>query len=282
MFKSNVRLKPYSPVSGWRNMALVSWKEQGDPQVYGRMEVDMENALAYAEELKASGQGSVSPTHLVVRAVALALQHHPRANAIIRLARIYQRESVDIFCQVGIDGEEPDLSGVLIREADRKSPAQIAAELGQRAVAMKARGSANGEDRSFEFSRKILAALPSPLLRLAMAATDFFMYTLNRDLSFLGLPRDPFGSVMVSAIGSLGISEGWPPLVPFSRVPILVSAGAVEPRAVVRDGQVVARRVMTLGVVFDHRLMDGITVSRLARFAKEYLEDPSRHEAAQA
>jgi pyruvate dehydrogenase E2 component (dihydrolipoamide acetyltransferase) len=46
------------------------------------------------------------------------------------------------------------------------------------------------------------------------------------------------------------------PIVNHPEVAIL-SIGRVAPRAVVRDGQVVARRTGTIAITFDHRVVDG-------------------------
>ena len=40
----------------WRRMALANWGRPSDPQIYARMEVDMNEALQYAErESKRAG-----------------------------------------------------------------------------------------------------------------------------------------------------------------------------------------------------------------------------------
>ena len=68
---------------------------------------------------------------------------------------------------------------------------------------------------------------PAWAMRALLNAISFLMYTLNLDLKFLGLPRDPFGSVMLTSIGSLGLEEAFAPLVPYSRVPIVLALGSV-------------------------------------------------------
>ena len=67
---------------------------------------------------------------------------------------------------------------------------------------------------------------------------------LNLDLRWAGIPSDPFGSVMITNVGSLGLDTAYVPLVPYSHVPILLALGAVKDSAVVEDGKVVAGKVM--------------------------------------
>jgi len=117
-----------------------------------------------------------------------------------------------------------------------------------------------------------------PVTRFLLWLTGLLSYTFNINLRFLGLPRDPFGGAMVTSIGSLGLNEGYPPLVPMSRVPVLVCAGKVEDRPVVRDKEIVIRPICVLTATFDHRVMDGFLAGKLARFITEYMEDPEAHE----
>lgn len=271
----NVELYPFKKPSMWRKMSLANWKHPTDPSVYGRLEVDMTQALAYADSESERSGAKVTPTHIVVRATALALRRHSAANAIVRFNRIYERKQVDIFCQVAIAGDKPDLSGAVIRNADRKKAGDIAAELRDKALAVR-------EDRDEELgkSRKSLDLLPAFLYRPVLWFLAILQYTFNLDLRFLGLPRNAFGSAMVTSIGSLGIDEGFAPLVPMSRTPIVLSVGKVSDRAVVVDGQIVIRSVCVLSACFDHRIMDGLTGGKLGAAVSRYMADPAAYESA--
>ena len=48
----------------------------------------------------------------------------------------------------------------------------------------------------------------------------------------------------------------------------------MEPRAVVREGEVVARQMMNISLSFDHRLIDGHEGAEFAQRIKGYIEDP--------
>ena len=254
-------------------MSFGNWKNTTDPQVYGRLEVDLASTMEYARRETERTGVKITPTHLVIRGVALALREYPDANSLIRWNRVYQRKKIDIFCQVAIPGEKPDLSGTTIREVDRKRPFEIAQELREQSQAVR-----KAEDREFVKTRKTLNVIPSGFSRFVLRFVAFLQYTLNLNLSFIGLPRDPFGGVMVTSIGSLGISEAYPPLVPMSRVPFLVSVGKVEDKPVVRDGQIAIRPECVLTATFDHRIMDGLLIGKLAEFVTSYLSAPEEYE----
>jgi pyruvate dehydrogenase E2 component (dihydrolipoamide acetyltransferase) len=55
----------------------------------------------------------------------------------------------------------------------------------------------------------------------------------------------------------------------------ILSVGALAPRAVVHDGQVVARNAMTLTLACDHRILYGAEAARFLARIRELLETPS-------
>jgi len=93
-------------------------------------------------------------------------------------------------------------------------------------------------------------------------------------LEFLGIPKDPFGSVMITNIGGMGIDMALAPLCPYTRVPLLMAVGSVKDRPVAVEGKVEVRPVMTIGVTFDHRLIDGVHAAEMAREFKHCFERP--------
>ena len=54
----------------------------------------------------------------------------------------------------------------------------------------------------------------------------------------------------------------------------ILSVGALEPRAVVRDGEVVARSTMELTLACDHRILYGAEAAEFLARIRERLEQP--------
>jgi pyruvate dehydrogenase E2 component (dihydrolipoamide acetyltransferase) len=241
--------------------------------VYARLEVDMSSALQYARTESQRADVRITPVHLVMRSVALALKKHPDANAIVRWNRVYSRNRVHIFSQVAIPRKKPDLSGAILRDVDTKGPAELALELQSKTAEIR-----RGEDEEFSKTRRILDRTPAFAYRPVLSLIDFFQFTLNLRLPFLGLAPDPFGAAMVTDVGTLGVSEAFAPLVPRTRVALVVAVGKVEDRPVAREGNVVIRPMCTLGVTFDHRIMDGLLASKLAKIVVRYLSNPEGYE----
>ena len=85
--------------------------------------------------------------------------------------------------------------------------------------------------------------MPYFLLRPFLRLLSFLCYTLNLDLRGLGIASDPFGSLMITNIGSLGLDTAYAPLVPFSRVPILFAIGEAKDQVLVENGQVIVGKI---------------------------------------
>ena len=126
-----------------------------------------------------------------------------------------------------------DLSGVKVDAPHRKSLREIVADFEDAAAKVRARD----RSQALERSRGGLLRIPALLIGFVMRLLSFLNYGLNLDLRWAGIPRDPFGGAMVTNIGSLGLEAAYVPLVPFSRVPLLVAVGAIEDIRVVRDGE---------------------------------------------
>ena len=82
------------------------------------------------------------------------------------------------------------------------------------------------------------------------------------------------GTFTVTNIGALG-GTGAIPIINYPEVAILgVARGRQEP--VVRDGQIVPRRLLPLSLTFDHRIADGADGARFASDIVRFLEHPDQ------
>jgi pyruvate/2-oxoglutarate dehydrogenase complex dihydrolipoamide acyltransferase (E2) component len=257
-------------LSSWRTIALNLWDKPRDPTVYGLIDVDMTRALDYLEQLnsRSAGGAHATVTHLVVKAIARALAAHPRANAVASRRRLYLRDTVDVYCQVATDGGE-DLTGVKVARADEKSVADIAAEL-----ALAVRRVHERRDVGSERTKQTVLRVPHPLLRPLLSLVEYLTYDRFWNLSRFGIAFDQFGSAMVSNVGGFGIANGLAPLVPASRVPIVLLVGATLEKPVAREGRVFAAPCATIGCTFDHRVIDGYQAGIMAHIVRATLENP--------
>jgi pyruvate dehydrogenase E2 component (dihydrolipoamide acetyltransferase) len=87
------------------------------------------------------------------------------------------------------------------------------------------------------------------------------------------MPEEYTGATFsISNLGMLGIDEFTAVINPPEAA--ILAVGAVTPKAVVRDGQVVVRQMMRVTMSCDHRVIDGATGARFLQTFKRLLENP--------
>jgi 2-oxoisovalerate dehydrogenase E2 component (dihydrolipoyl transacylase) len=87
------------------------------------------------------------------------------------------------------------------------------------------------------------------------------------------MPNELQGSTFtVSNFGALGLDDGVP-VINYPEAAIL-GMGSLKPRAVVVDGEVVARPTMSLTCAFDHRIVDGAQAAAFLTELRSLIEAP--------
>jgi pyruvate dehydrogenase E2 component (dihydrolipoamide acetyltransferase) len=87
------------------------------------------------------------------------------------------------------------------------------------------------------------------------------------------LPEEYTGATFsISNLGMLGIDEFTAVINPPEAA--ILAVGAVTPKPVVRDNQVVVRQLMRVTMSCDHRVIDGATGARFLQTFKRILENP--------
>ena len=262
---------PVPDASSFRRMAAAMWRSPSDPSIYGSMDVDATAALAFLASHSAATATRLSITHLVARAVALALRDQPELNGKVRFwGRLEQRRTIDVFVTVATEGNR-DLSGARIERADEKSLAELAREIRDRVGKIR-----SGKDASYQKSRGALQQVPWWLARPATWLSDVLVNELHLDLAAQGMPVDPFGSAIVTSVGMFGIDSAFAPFVPLARCPMLILVPEIRPRPWAVGDRVEVRPVLRLCATFDHRIIDGAAAGRFAARLTQLFADPDR------
>jgi pyruvate dehydrogenase E2 component (dihydrolipoamide acetyltransferase) len=258
-------------IRGWRKITAATWGHPNDPQIYGDLEIDATAALAFVDAARNAGL-KLTMTHLAGKAIGYALGQNPDLNVRMYRSHFVQRDTVDIFFIVSTDAGS-ELSGVKVVGADKKPVIEIARELAERAGRIR-----NDEDVEFGKTKSMLNKTPRKLLGVSLKVAAWLTADRDLDLKKQGLPRQAFGSAMVSSVGMFGIQHAYAPLSPYYRIPFLILVGEVSEKAVVVEGQVVPRPMVTISATMDHRYLDGFHAARLARCVQTYLADPATFE----
>ena len=213
------------------------------------------------------------------------LIRHPELNSEIRLGKFYPRTSIDVSFQVAIEddsgiaekAQRHDLSAGLVLRADQKDVIQIATELNASARAIRSK-----DDPLFKGIKRLSSLIPGFLLTTAMGILKWIVSTLNLWSPILGFPRNAFGSIMLTNVGSLGLDFALPSLFPPAGVSSIIAIGAIYKAPVYEtdENDVVTKtkmqRFIRLCGAFDHRYIDGIHASRIARDIRLLMEHPEK------
>ncbi|HEY54528.1 MAG TPA: 2-oxo acid dehydrogenase subunit E2 [Caldilineae bacterium] len=80
------------------------------------------------------------------------------------------------------------------------------------------------------------------------------------------------GTFTITSLGPFDI-DAFTPVINLPEAAIL-GVGRIAPKPAVVDGEVVARQMWTLSLVFDHRIIDGAPAARFLQYIKRVIEEP--------
>jgi len=267
------------PFSVWRKIAMASWRPRKDPAIMATIDQDAGRLLEYMEAVRKATGVHVTPMHLVGRASAKVFSAMPGLNGRVVYGRFLSSPTVDGFFVVSLrtdpiaggEAAATDLSGAVVRRVDEKTPWQIASELVERAGLIR-----HDEDPMFKQTKMIVKNLPPMTLRLMTDLIGFVTESLQLPIPLMGLEARPYGSFLVSNVGTYGLDTAFAPIPPFAHPPVTILVGAVTDKVLAVDGAPAVRPVLPLAFVIDHRFVDGYQAAAMARIFREYLSDPAR------
>ena len=262
---------PLESPSAFRRIAASMWDRPRDPTIFGFVDIDVTETLGYIDRFRASTGTRLTMTGVVATAVARAFAAYPELNARVRFSgKLERRTTVDLVVSVATGGGR-DLSAARIDAAERLDLLGLA-----RALEAAVDRTRSGADRDYHRSRDLLRRLPWWAVRPALRLSDLVGNELDLDLPSLGMPRDPFGTAVITNVGMFGIDTAFAPFVPLGRCPMLLLVTEVKERPWAIDGRIEARPVLRLCASFDHRIIDGYQAGLLARAITETVSDPER------
>ncbi len=94
--------------------------------------------------------------------------------------------------------------------------------------------------------------------------------TRNREIKLEDLKG---GTFTITNIGTIG-GDHATPIINHPECAIL-ALGAIKDRPVVKDGQIVIRKILPMSLTFDHRIIDGAEAARFMNDLIKHLEDPT-------
>jgi hypothetical protein len=257
-------------LSATRRFMPILSPRRNDNLVWFELDVEVERALAWAEQRSAGRERARSITlfHVILAALARILHERPRLNRFTAGGRLWQRDGIwlTFSAKQRFDDDAP-----LLTVKRRIDPTQSVEAMVDRlldSLASGRRGEATTSDREVSG----LLRLPPALARLAVKLADLAD-------SFGLLPRamleaDPLNaSVFVANLGSVGLEAGYHHLWQHGNCPIFCVIGRVKPGPS-------GARVATLKFSYDERIEDGLYCARSLDRLRELIERPEKLDAA--
>jgi pyruvate dehydrogenase E2 component (dihydrolipoamide acetyltransferase) len=201
--------------------------KQTIPCYYLEMDADMTDLVDLRSRLNAEGKPKVAFNDFVIKACGKALRLFSAVNSRWASGGVERRTEVNVGLAVALD---EGLIVPVVREADKKSLRQVAAETADLAARARA----------------------------------------NR------LRPDEYqdGCMTVTNLGMFGIRSFIPIVNPGEST--ILGLGMIEDRVVARQGTIEIRKVMTLTLAADHRLVDGAVGAQFLETVRDALEAPGQ------
>jgi hypothetical protein len=237
----------------WNLLDLISIVGADSVPTYLFLDIDMTWAEEFRHTLAKYGMRSTA-TAFLLKAIAIAQRSHPDTRtAMLPFGRtVVFNNIVAGFTVERLIGKQPTLFFGAIEQPDTKSVVQISEEL-------KAHAEADLDEVFHMDLQHKFTKMPWFLRRLIIWIG---MRYPELRLKCMGAT---FG---LSSLGKFGLKAIIPPCVSTSTFGV----GTIETRPVVRDGRIEARKMMTLTLNFDHRVIDGAPAARFLKDIKTLLE----------
>ena len=251
----------------WRVTSAAIYTTPTDSRVYGTLDIDVTDAKKFMQQKREAGE-KITMVHLAVAVLARVVAFDvPEMNCFIRRGGIVGREHLDVMVPVAMDGE--GVTSVIIKDAHTRTVSSIAGE-----ISAKARKARAGEEMKAAENKYLLNRIPWPFRRPVFRLLKWITVDMGFEIKALGLSANSFGSFIVSDIGSHGLKTGMTALMPAAKVPAVIVLGKIEEKPVVKNGEIVIRTLLPLTGTFDHRIVDGAQIGKLARGIKRNFRKP--------
>lgn len=254
--------------TSWRRLAIATYAAPKDSRIYGTYEADVTAILKYIEAKRQTGV-RLTITHFVAAAMARTLHEDiPEVNCFVRRGHVVARQDANVFITVNVAGSS--MTGLILKKCQTLAVSEISEIIRQEVD--KKRG---GEKEKGAFAAKdTIGNIPWPFRRPIFLFVKWWIFDMGLSFPFLKIPPDPFGSIMLTNIGTFGLQTGMVALFPMGKLPAVIAMGKIEKKPVVVDDQIVIRDMLPLTGTFDHRIVDGYQAGLLTQGLVTRLQVP--------
>ena len=244
-------------------------KNRNDTQNHFEDVIDITNIEKYLDEKKQQGYTDMTILHVIMAAYVRVVAERPGINRFVAGQRVYSRKDIECVTTIKkeLSLESPDTCIKVV--FDPRDNIYNVYKKFQKTVR-----TAVSEDTDFDNVAGVLKKIPRPIMRGVVRLLYWLDYHGWLPKFLLGV--SPFhGSMILTAMGSIGIPAIYHHLYDFGTLPIFISYGSIfSADAIKRDGTRERHHFVTFKVVTDERICDGYYYASAFKRIKRYLQHP--------
>ena len=246
-------------------------KEKSEASNYFSEDLEITAIEHFLRNKRVNGYPGMGMLHVFIATYIRTASQYPAINRFCSGQRIYARDNVEFMMaikkQLRVDAGETTIKLAFDRRATIDDVYHsLNAEINE----VRKEGTSTRADRLAAMFMK----LPRVILRFTVGLLKFLDY-------FGILPKfiietSPFhGSLIITDMGSVGLSAIYHHLYNFGNLPVFIALGAKKKvRELNTLGEVVVKKYIDFKLVVDERICDGFYFSQAFRLFKDLLKNP--------
>jgi pyruvate/2-oxoglutarate dehydrogenase complex dihydrolipoamide acyltransferase (E2) component len=235
-----------TPIPPYKRFAAAAyWSVRHKPTMHGLLEVDVTEPRAILHANQVQTGEALSFTAFLTVCLGKAVDEHKAVQALRQgRGRLVVFDDVDVAVRIErkVLGEEYVVP-YIVRAANRKTVREVHDEI--RAAQ---RADARAELARLRF---VPAVLHRPLVRAFTAVAE----------RHPRLWKKTMGTVGITSVGMFARGTGWGIPVP-APTALMLTVGGIGETAVVRQGRIMVREMLSLTISLDHNVVDGAPATR--------------------
>lgn len=253
--------------TAWRKTASTIYKKPNDSKIFGSVDVDITDLEAYITQKRKEGL-KVTLTHFFLLATARAIKESvPELNTYVKRGNIYSYDQIDTTVSVLLPSG--DMGSVKVHKVDT-----LTLEESVRILSDLIQNTKKGDENTTMKMKDKLSTFPWPIRNWIYKIIKTITTDWGISLPIINVDSNSFGSFILSNIGTLGLDNGYPALLPTANISFVLLLGGVSKRPWVVNDEIVVRRVMTLSAALDHRVVDASHAGKLFKYFKKMINNP--------
>lgn len=246
-------------------------KDRTDAQVFMTLDCDYETCSAYIRKKKEEGVTNISMMSLIIAGYVRAISKRPELNRFIVAKKLYVRNQLCVMFTVVKKRDDDEVLETNIKVYFDPSKDTVFTISDRIAAAIAHDKSMDNQNSTEKIANGILSipALPPLLVNLIMWADR------RGILPNSIIDASPFHcSMVITNMASIKMNSVFHHIYNFGSVGMFIGMGKRTTRVTEKNGELVSKSVIPMGMVIDERLCSGATYAMAVHHWEYYMKHP--------